>query len=718
MKLKFLYLNNIKDVYIYKDNNIHDILKKYSIDIDRNQKELKYIFNGKLFSFENLNEKMLKKLHKSKKSIMTFNSKKTKNNIEHYLNNIICPDCKTLSTMIYNDEFISLEECVNNHIFKYNNINEFMEEQNDDFVKCDICKKNIKKNNNKFYYCSCKKNICYTCSIIHNKLHNLINYENKYDFCCKHNNLEFVSYCNTCKINLCQMCESIHATHKITYLKKIKSNYTRFKDILDNVLELNRKIFNYKNEIKILNIMFNKMIVNLLKNLDNHIKLNIYIYKCVNNIINDDLTNYESIKNILNFNCKKMMRDINLFLNNDIKNKFLLLIEKLFKENISFNQIELSYCPKPDKEIRIFSEEFVSNNKTNCYLIKDDKIEELNQYHKCKKKSISEPIKISLISQTPLKDMKNMFRDCDSLRSFQSHNFDTSQVVNMSNMFSGCLSLSSIKGLKNVENVTKMNNMFKNCSSLINLSDISNWNISNVTNISGIFHGCTKLKNLEDISYWETGNIKNMSYMFCDCSSLINLPNLFWNTNNVVEMNSLFRNCKALKSLPDISSWNTYNIKNISYMFGECVSLISLPDISKWDITNVNNMSSLFYMCESLQSIPDISKWNTINTKNMKAMFYYCKSLLKLPDISLWNLENVVDISQMFYKCQSLKEMPDISKWTLKKRTKKEEIAYGCNFELNFNHSKSISFRNCKLFSNVNKISSEINKDELISSEN
>ena len=53
--------------------------------------------------------------------------------------------------------------------------------------------------------------------------------------------------------------------------------------------------------------------------------------------------------------------------------------------------------------------------------------------------------------------------------------------------------------------------MFDCCSRLKSLPDISNWDTSNVNNMSNIFSSCKSLISLPDISKWNTSNVNNMS---------------------------------------------------------------------------------------------------------------------------------------------------------------------------------------------------------------
>ena len=57
--------------------------------------------------------------------------------------------------------------------------------------------------------------------------------------------------------------------------------------------------------------------------------------------------------------------------------------------------------------------------------------------------------------------------------------------------------------------------MFGWCPSLKSL-DLSGWDTSNVENMSCVFSGCNNLKSL-DLSDWDTSNAISMSGMFNGC---------------------------------------------------------------------------------------------------------------------------------------------------------------------------------------------------------
>ena len=95
-----------------------------------------------------------------------------------------------------------------------------------------------------------------------------------------------------------------------------------------------------------------------------------------------------------------------------------------------------------------------------------------------------------------------------------------------------------------------MSNMFSGCRSLSCLPDISKWNIDSANDMSGMFSGCESLTFLPDISKW---NISNDKY---------------------IHMNNMFSGCTSLSYFPDISKWKMPNIIKNEIIF-DCCSLLS-----------------------------------------------------------------------------------------------------------------------------------------------
>ena len=112
-------------------------------------------------------------------------------------------------------------------------------------------------------------------------------------------------------------------------------------------------------------------------------------------------------------------------------------------KSMNHDEINIIYkVDNNDNEIKIFGHDFVERNRNKCNIIYEDKEEELKEYMK----------------------------------------------VNTS-WFSKKINKLKIK-LKGIINISNMSCMFKGCSSLTSLPDISKWNTYYVTNMSFMFCEC------------------------------------------------------------------------------------------------------------------------------------------------------------------------------------------------------------------------------------
>ena len=260
-------------------------------------------------------------------------------------------------------------------------------------------------------------------------------------------------------------------------------------------------------------------------------------------IIDFSSNEIKEIKEVENFNkfLKNKVVDIKLDNNNAIK-KELDNIRNVIGYIIKYN------IDKSKEKIRLFGRNFVKNNKDKCKIIINEEEKELCEFYEYGKVLENKTLVIKLI-------------------------FNKNKVLtNLSSMFCGCKSLSS-------------------------LPDISKLNTSQVTNMEGLFCGC-KLSSLPDISGWDTSKVTNMEGMFSECNLLSSLSDISkWDLSNVTKTKNMFYNCSSLKSLHDISKWNTSKITNMEGMFSGCLSLESFPDITKWDTSNLINQNNMFKKC-------------------------------------------------------------------------------------------------------------------------
>ena len=182
--------------------------------------------------------------------------------------------------------------------------------------------------------------------------------------------------------------------------------------------------------------------------------------------------------------------------------------------------------------------------------------------------------------------------------------FRDETLTRCSKWFSGCMNLTSIEGIENLNtsNVKYMNEMFGQCSNLETL-DLSHFNTEKVENMSNMFNGCTKLHDL-NISSFNTENVTNMYGMFYGCSSLETLDLSHFNTRYVRKdgMYYMFNGCSSLSSL-DVSNFTTdKNQMSLDAMFQGCSSLQTL-DLSSFDTRGAKSITDMFDGCSALQTI-------------------------------------------------------------------------------------------------------------------
>ncbi len=186
------------------------------------------------------------------------------------------------------------------------------------------------------------------------------------------------------------------------------------------------------------------------------------------------------------------------------------------------------------------------------------------------------------------------FADFDKMTSIDLSALDTSQVINMSEMFSICSSLTNLDVSNfDTSSVTYMNGMFYACSSLTSL-DVSNFDTSQVTAMQGMFQQCVSLTSLA-LSNFDTSSVTNMNFMFYMCGGLTNLDLKNFNTSKVTDMYGMFREIN-LTSL-DLTSFDTSNATNMSQMFYDSFYLKTINVSNKWVIGSSTNVTDMFKNC-------------------------------------------------------------------------------------------------------------------------
>lgn len=196
---------------------------------------------------------------------------------------------------------------------------------------------------------------------------------------------------------------------------------------------------------------------------------------------------------------------------------------------------------------------------------------------------------------------------------------------------------------------------FSGLSDLTEIIGIENLNTSRSTNMSAMFNGCSSLTSL-DLSHFDTRNVEYMNYMFENCTSLQSLDVSNFDARHVdvhedsdlqnYGLEFMFAGCKSLTEL-NLSNFNTEGVKNMNGMFSGCSSLETL-NLTSFNTAEVTYMSFMFANCEKLNTIAvgvsddTNTYWDTssVTTSESDNMFVNCLTL-KGEQGTIYNSENV-----------------------------------------------------------------------------
>lgn len=138
--------------------------------------------------------------------------------------------------------------------------------------------------------------------------------------------------------------------------------------------------------------------------------------------------------------------------------------------------------------------------------------------------------------------------------------------------------------LLDTSNVTNMSHMFSSC---INLSIIPLLNTSKVVNMDSTFASCTNLLAIPQI---DTSKATNMNRMFSDCINLSTISQL--NLSKVTGINNMFSNCTSLSD-DSLNNILASLLTATSYTGAKILKNIGLSEEQATTCTTLSNWSAL-----------------------------------------------------------------------------------------------------------------------------
>ena len=223
---------------------------------------------------------------------------------------------------------------------------------------------------------------------------------------------------------------------------------------------------------------------------------------------------------------------------------------------------------------------------------------------------------LSHFNTSEVVDMNDMFRGCTSLTTLDISSFDTRLVKDMSGMFATSYNTGTVYDMENNPDSSSSSGtlQFMKLEQIIGIENLHTDSVETIGFVS-MFGGCNKLEEL-DLSKWKTSNVTNMSAMFSACTKLKKLYLGNWDTSKVTNMTAMFSGCINLEDL-NISSFNTSKLTTMTLMFSGCRKLTNL-DLSHFDFSKVTNMSNAFgQLNRSTINVSGSSFRSTVNINNL-----------------------------------------------------------------------------------------------------
>ena len=228
----------------------------------------------------------------------------------------------------------------------------------------------------------------------------------------------------------------------------------------------------------------------------------------------------------------------------------------------------------------------------------------------------------------------------DCLKLLEVKKWGSNKWSNMSYSFYGCQNLTiTALDAPDLSNVTNMQNTFTDCVSLN--QSINHWDVSTITNFQQTFYGCTIFN--QPLNSWNVSSATNMLGMFMSAQAF-NQPLNSWNVSNVTMMGAMFRGCIVFNQ--PLNSWNVSNVTFMSYMF--CGASAFNQPLNSWNVSNVTNMSFMFENANIFNQT--LSNWNTLAVTDMSYMFHNASAFNQplTTNGNLWNVSNVTSFGGMF----------------------------------------------------------------------
>ena len=283
-------------------------------------------------------------------------------------------------------------------------------------------------------------------------------------------------------------------------------------------------------------------------------------------------------KIIISRNINDMNKKTNNFINNKIKNNFIIIFLILFSFTYELKTRKIfsfsSNITLKLEGIGMLSVFYAESSCSGGIFTRPDEIyiNDRKQNEITDKYNFQYPFNvIRLVWFNTINRCNCLFKDCINIIEIDFSKFDFSSGLYGNQMFYNCSTLTSINfhssGNIRIYNLVEM---FSYCGSLSSI-DLSKFDISSITDTKGLFRSCHSLISL-DLSNFSNGNLRNGDYTFFDCINLIyvNFRNAHYCGNNIPSLNNFLSAQKNIIFCTGCTSQIWPKINNHGCIVNDC----------------------------------------------------------------------------------------------------------------------------------------------------
>ncbi len=301
-------------------------------------------------------------------------------------------------------------------------------------------------------------------------------------------------------------------------------------------------------------------------------------------------------------------------------------------------------------------------------------------------------------------NMRCMFKNCPELWYLHMEGIDTSNVVDMSEMFAGCVRLDTDLEEFDTSSVTNFEGMFRDCKEIMIVS-FSGFQTSAATNMREMFAGCNLLRDISNF-HFDTSNVRTMERMFQGCEILVELDMSGFERMDGAAVDSMFAGCEKLERLYVGDGFIGLEEAEWAKVLADCPAEIVavegsavepgvlrcadggeetvlgsshprdvvrsvrfLDDLSRapedaWDVSARGDASVMAWFADGSQAAELViaADGGVSANPNSARLFWNYSSLEEIQFNGCFDTNMCVSMREMFYHCKSLRAI-DLSGW-------------------------------------------------------